>query len=81
MDKSNIGLSGIIGFGNYTGGETWAQHQGFLNVSNKLHRFDGQIPHFTTRFVGERYTAVFYTHKVSFDSNLCVRSYTAPVEY
>ena len=28
-----------------------------------FHRFDGNHPHYTERFHGERYSVVYYTHK------------------
>ena len=34
----------------------------FRNIRS-FHRFDGNHPHYTERFQGERYSVVYYTHK------------------
>jgi len=35
----------------------------FRDVQNKFQRFDGNKPHFTCKFLGERYTVVYYVHQ------------------
>ena len=72
IDCENIGLGGIIGFGDYTGGELWShwlpEEAGpenaasrFHDVRNKLLVINGASPHMTCRFSGKRFTVVMYT--------------------
>ena len=89
-DSSNLGLSGFLGLGNFTGGwsylgsicrsariqvictytrqctgQLWVHDSAcvshvrgcrcrFRDVQNKFQRFDGNKPHFTCKFLGER---------------------------
>ncbi len=65
-DKNNVGISTIIGFGNYTGGELIVYDEDGNNpvlhdIKNKPFKFNGSIyPHETAPFEGERYTLVYY---------------------
>jgi FkbM family methyltransferase len=65
-DKNNVGISTIIGFGDYTGGELIVYDENGENpvahdIKNKFLQFDGsKYPHETAPFEGERYTLVFY---------------------
>lgn len=66
-DASNVGVSYIVGLGNYTGGdlivfdeneENPVKH----NIRNKFYSFNGsKYPHETSEYKGERYTLVFYS--------------------
>lgn len=66
-DASNVGVSYIVGLGNYTGGdlivfdeneENPVKH----NIRNKFYSFNGsKYPHETSKYKGERYTLVFYS--------------------
>ena len=81
-DSQNVGLSGIVGLGGYSGGDlyvdwmpavtpdgaetiTQSPHEkdpgGFFDIRNKCLVFNGQAPHLTTAFQGERFTVVYYT--------------------
>jgi hypothetical protein len=70
-DTGNVGNSLIIGFGAYTGGRLALEaHDGSpgcaveYDVARRFVRFDGaRRTHWTLPFEGERYTAVFYTHR------------------
>ena len=65
-DSKNVGISYIIGLGNYTGGELIIYDKNEKNpvkhnIKNKFYTFNGSIyPHETAKFKGERYTLVFY---------------------
>ena len=65
-DSKNVGISYIIGLGNYTGGELNIFDENEKNrvkhdIKNKFYKFNGSIyPHETVAFKGERYTLVFY---------------------
>ena len=65
-----MGESGIVAIGGAIGGELWVhdppcdEHASLCTCRfrdvRRFQRFDGNKPHFTKRFSGERYTAVFY---------------------
>lgn len=65
-DKNNVGVSTIIGFGDYTGGELIVYDENGENgvkhdIKNKFLKFNGsKYPHETSPFEGQRYTLVFY---------------------
>ena len=69
-DSTNMGESGIVAVGGASGGELWVHDPPCDNHASpcacrfrdvrRFQRFDGNKPHFTKRFSGERYTAVFY---------------------
>jgi hypothetical protein len=65
-DSRNVGISYIIGLGNYTGGELIIFDENEKNpvkhnIKNNFYTFNGSIfPHETAVFKGERYTLVFY---------------------
>ena len=67
-DSKNVGISYIIGLGNYTGGELIIfdeneKNRKKHNIKNKFYTFNGSIyPHETAPFKGERYTLVFYSN-------------------
>ena len=66
-DAKNMGVSYIVGLGNYTGGELIIFDENEKNpknhdIQNKFYAFNGSIyPHETATFKGERYTLVFYS--------------------
>lgn len=69
FDHKNSGESLLIGFGDYSGGETWLfkmQADGSMknypyNISNKSISFDGsKIMHSSQKFTGKRYSLVFF---------------------
>ena len=67
-DTGNIGDSLIIGFGDYTGGQLAIDDAagGYraVDIRNRFVRFNGaENKHWTLPFTGERYSAVFYTHR------------------
>jgi hypothetical protein len=76
-DGGNTGKSYIIAFGNFTGGRLFIEQPGGGNrkacdLFRKFVPFEGSTqPHETESFVGERYSAVFYTSSI-------VPSETAP---
>jgi hypothetical protein len=73
IDTENIGLGGIVGFGDYQGGDLWAHwlpeeekaHGGtrFHDVRARLLVINGAAPHMTTKFKGRRLTVVLYTRR------------------
>ena len=66
-DGKNVGISYIIGLGDYTGGELIVydadgKKSKAHDIKNKFFKFNGSIhPHETAPFKGERYTLVFYS--------------------
>jgi len=67
IDKNNVGISQIIGFGEYEGGELLVYYDGpdapptAVDIKNKFHEFNGaKYYHETAPFTGERHTLVFY---------------------
>ena len=64
VDQMNLGPSILLAFGDFHGGELWtmAQPNSSLNVrTGKM--MDGNIPHITLPFEGERFSAVFFNMK------------------
>jgi len=60
-DKGNIGVSAIVAFGDYSGGELVVEGVKH-NIKNRIFLFDGsQEEHYTAPFSGERYSLVFHT--------------------
>ena len=65
-DGRNVGVSYIIGLGNYTGGELFVYDENDENpvkhdIKNKFYSFNGSTHfHETAPFKGERYTMVFF---------------------
>lgn len=67
LDSKNVGVSYIIGLGDYTGGnlmvydEKGSKYKS-INIKNKFYKFNGSIyPHETEPFQGTRYTLVYYS--------------------
>ena len=66
-DAKNMGVSYIIGLGDYTGGDLIVYDKDgknpvYHNIKNRFYKFDGsKLPHETAPFKGERYTIVFYS--------------------
>ena len=66
-DASNIGLSHIVGLGEYTGGETIVENKNgtttFHNIKHKPIGFNGsELYHYVSAWEGERWTVVFYNN-------------------
>lgn len=60
-DKGNEGVSAILGFGFYTGGELKIEDS-VVSIDKRLVFFDGsKYLHETLPFFGERYSLVFFT--------------------
>ena len=65
LDSKNIGESLLVGFGDYTGGETVLylddNQKKFFNISKSSLIFNGaKIPHSSEEFTGTRYSLVFF---------------------
>lgn len=66
-DASNVGISYIVGLGDYTGGELIIFDENEKNpvkhdIKDKFYSFNGSVyPHETAPYKGERYTLVFYS--------------------
>ena len=66
-DSKNMGVSYIVGMGDYTGGQLIIYDKNGKNpvkhdIKGKFKKFNGSIyPHETRPFKGERYTLVFYS--------------------
>ena len=63
VDGSNLGPSLIVGLGSYSGGELYVHGRGKLNIRYQCSEFDGNEPHATCPFEGERFTVIYFTHE------------------
>jgi len=68
IDGNNVGISTIIGLGDYTGGELLVYYDGpdaqptKVDIKNKFFEFNGsEYYHETAPFTGERHTLVYYS--------------------
>ena len=66
-DAANIGISYIVGLGNYQGGQTVVEQRDgsvkFLDIRHTPCGFNGsELTHYTTDFTGDRYSVVFYNN-------------------
>ena len=66
-DGSNIGLSYIVGLGDYKGGNVIVEQEDgsvkFLDIRHKPCGFNGsELTHYTSDFRGDRYSVVFYNN-------------------
>jgi len=68
IDKNNAGISRIIGYGDYEGGELLIYYDGehepptAIDIKNNFFEFDGsKYYHETAPFTGERHTLVYFT--------------------
>jgi hypothetical protein len=65
-DKGNLGVSAIVGFGDYVGGALNIDGQD-VDIRHKLIFFDGsELLHFTQAWEGDRYSLVFSRTQHSF---------------
>ena len=63
LDSRNVGESLLVGFGDYTGGETFllSTEELKFDISKKSLIFNGsKIPHGSEPFIGTRYSLVFF---------------------
>ena len=75
IDNNNLGPSSIIAFGEHDGGELYVNNVGKVSVRNTWHIFDGNVPHLTGPFKGERYCLIFF-NTVGFGSASAERKAT-----
>lgn len=72
-DASNVGVSYIIGLGEYTGGELvvdYEDHKEYHDIRHKFYTFDGsKYLHWVEPFKGERFTLVFYNTGIKYKKN------------
>jgi len=60
-DKGNTGMSAIVAFGNYSGGDLVVEGKSH-DINRKILLFDGsKEEHYTAPFTGDRYSIVFHT--------------------
>ena len=66
IDANNVGVSLIIGLGDYTGGrliiyDYEGEEKKYIDIKNKFYKFNGsKYYHETEEFTGDRITLVFY---------------------
>ena len=74
VDSKNVGRSVIITLGNHSGGELWSASAtidgkpvpgGPISAHNEPHFFDGNVPHCTLPFVGDRFSVIAYLTQVA----------------
>lgn len=63
IDSGNLGPSLIIALGAYTGGELYVHGVGKVDIQNRWHEFDGNVPHLTCPFEGMRYSLIYFTNQ------------------
>jgi len=61
VDKRNCGESLIIALGDFAKGELYVHGLGKVCVRNTWYKFDGNCPHLTCPFDGERYCIVYFS--------------------
>ncbi|KAH8051782.1 acetylcholine-gated cation-selective channel [Aureococcus anophagefferens] len=63
-DGGNVGASAICAFGDFTGGNLWTHDRGLLRVDGASRGapryFNGNMPHMTMPFDGERYSLIYF---------------------
>tara|TARA_R100000278_G_C5443494_1_gene154545 strand:- start:68 stop:658 length:591 start_codon:yes stop_codon:yes gene_type:complete len=72
-DASNVGVSYIIGLGEYTNGDLVVDYEDYEerhNIRHKFYTFDGsKYTHWVEPFEGERFTLVFYNSGIKLKKN------------
>lgn len=63
-DKNNIGLSYIIGLGDYEDGNLMIEEDEY-DIKNKFILFDGKKIHYNKSFTGDRYSIIYFTHSLN----------------
>ena len=67
-DVGNRGISAIVGFGDYTGGDLMIEETP-VSIKNRLVFFDGSLyTHSTASYTGHRYSLVYHTPNRTFKS-------------
>ena len=64
-----------------SGGGLWTQENGAKSVKNRWIEFDGNLPHMTLSFRGERYTLIYYTNKKHFSAPNSDIAYIQSMEF
>merc|ERR1712032_1326216 len=59
-DANNLGPSLITCLGSFTGGGLYVHGQGQVDVKDRFYKFDGNVPHLTCPFKGERYCVIYF---------------------
>ena len=60
-DRSNDGPSAIIALGDFQHGELWSYDRGVLPCKGEVKLFNGNQPHCTLPFKGERFSLIFFS--------------------
>ena len=60
-DRSNDGPSAIIALGDFEHGELWSYDRGVLPCKGEVKLFNGNQPHCTLPFKGERFSLIFFS--------------------
>lgn len=85
IDTHNVGPSYIVAFGDYEGGELEVYYSDGVvrqDINGRFVRFDGRIPHATTRITGApRYSLVFFELHMSATPALSVSRDGAKIGY
>ena len=71
-DTNNIGLSYIIGLGDYENGEL-SYGDDVVDIKRKFLKFDGDCPHHPLPHVGDRFSIVYYTSEPRVTKRLAER--------
>lgn len=61
VDSSNDGPSAIVAIGDFTNGELWTHDRGVLPCKSEVRLFNGNQPHCTLPFAGERFSLIFFS--------------------
>jgi len=84
-DRKNVGLTTIVGLGDYTGGELYVKSADGKRVSKvcvkgKPYKFNAYMSdHWTAPFTGKRYTLMFYRKRKSSKLKLKHRKEDLPI--
>ena len=60
-DRSNDGPSAIVALGDFSGGQLWTADRGVLPCRREVRLFNGNQPHCTLPFKGERYSLIYFS--------------------
>ena len=61
-DSNNLGPSGLLGVGEFGGGEFKYKDDKPIAIKGKAIRYDGTQPHSSLDFTGERWTVIPFSH-------------------
>mmetsp|Transcript_767 Transcript_767/g.2146 ORF Transcript_767/g.2146 Transcript_767/m.2146 type:complete len:461 (-) Transcript_767:72-1454(-) len=62
-DANNLGPSVITCLGAFTGGALYVHGRGEVDVKERFYEFNGNVPHLTCPFKGERFCVIYFSNQ------------------